>query len=123
MAGEIELSKDRNTVAKRQRETDKRQKATEKREKRIQQRTNPVTDPKPDPNADLQLSDGEISVLTVFRKYLMTPGQMLCLSNSDADSMKIALEKLVTGGLLTPDDFKGGYSLTRNGYDKMAALR
>ena len=65
------------------------------------------------------LSAGEVNVLTIFKKYLMGPGQMLCLSNTDIDSSKIVFEKLVNAGLLVAEDFKGGYSLTQTGYKAM----
>ena len=74
-----------------------------------------------DPNAP-QLSDSEISVLTVFRTYLMTPGKMLCLSNTDVGSMKKSLERLCNVGMLLPESFKGGYSLTRLGFQTMKGL-
>ncbi len=116
------MAKDRNTMAKRQRETDKRRKAEEKREKRTRRKTEASTPERATDGDSSQLSDGEIHVLSVFRKYLMTPGQMLCLNNADIDSMKNALEKLTTAGLLVPEEMKGGYSLTRSGFEAMNEL-
>ena len=66
-----------------------------------------------------QLSDGELHVLAMFRKYLMSPGKMLCFSSQDLTSMKKSVDKLIQAGLLVSEDFKGGYSLTRSGYAAM----
>jgi predicted transcriptional regulator len=71
----------------------------------------------------LQLSDSELNILAVFRKYLMTPGQMLCLSNTDIGSMKKSLDRLTAAGLLIAEDFKGSYSLTRSGFEAMNELK
>lgn len=65
------------------------------------------------------LSTGEEKVLKIFRQYLMTPGQMLCLSNVGIDSMQLILSSMTESGLIVPDDFKGAYSLTRTGYEAM----
>ncbi len=70
----------------------------------------------------LQLSAGEVNILAVFRKYLMTPGRMLCLNNTDIGSMKRSLDRLIAAGLLIPEDFKGSYSLTRSGFNAMNEL-
>ena len=70
----------------------------------------------------LQLSIGEVHILAVFRKYLMTPGRMLCLNNTDIGTMKRSLDKLIAAGLLIPEDFKGSYSLTRSGFNAMNEL-
>lgn len=111
------MSKDRNTMAKRQREVEKRRKNEEKRERRIRRKADAKASSESPPASNL--TDGEINVLAVFRKYLMSPGQMLCLSNADIDSRKLVLEKLTEAGLIVQEDFKGGYSLTRSGYDAM----
>jgi predicted transcriptional regulator len=73
-------------------------------------------------SGQVQLSAGEVSILAVFRKYLMTPGRMLCLNNTDLGTMKKSLEKLTAAGLLVPEDFKGSYSLTRSGFQAMNEL-
>lgn len=70
----------------------------------------------------VQLSPGDINVLAIFKKYLMTPGLMLCLNNTEIGTMKKSLDKLIAAGLLTPEDFKGSYSLTRSGFDVMNEL-
>ncbi len=71
---------------------------------------------------EVQLSVGEVNILGVFRKYLMTPGRMLCLNNTDIGTMKRSLDKLIAAGLLKPEDFKGSYSLTRSGFIAMNEL-
>ena len=72
--------------------------------------------------SDVQLSAGEVNILGVFKKYLMTPGRMLCLNNTDIGTMKRSLDKLIAAGLLIPEDFKGSYSLTRSGFNVMNEL-
>ena len=116
------MAKDRNTMAKRQREVDKRQKQMDKRDNRERKKTetNVATDDAAPPPQ--RLSDGELHVLAMFRKYLMTPGKMLCISTQDLTSMKKSVDKLILAGLLVPEEFKGGYSLTRSGYDAMQEI-
>ncbi|MEZ6134443.1 MAG: hypothetical protein R3C53_05990 [Pirellulaceae bacterium] len=120
------MAKDRNTMAKRQREVDKKRKQDDKRDKRTRRKDEPAApQPVANPVAESEfgrLTDAEINVLGVFRKYLMGPGQMLCLSNTDIDSMKSTLDKLTKAGLLVPEDFKGGYSLTQSGYKAMTEV-
>ncbi len=72
--------------------------------------------------SQVQLSAGEVNILGVFKKYLMTPGRMLCLNNTDIGTMKRSLDKLIAAGLLIPEDFKGSYSLTRSGFNVMNEL-
>lgn len=72
--------------------------------------------------SEVQLSAGEVNILGVFKKYLMTPGRMLCLNNTDIGTMKRSLDKLIAAGLLIPEDFKGSYSLTRSGFNVMNEL-
>ena len=74
------------------------------------------------PESLADISDEETKVLKLFRKYLMTPGQMLCLSPPDVATMGSALESMVSRGMLVPESFKGGYSLTRVGFDAMHDL-
>ena len=113
------MGKDRNTMAKRQREVEKRQKAVDKRDKRTYRKNNPDGTPDLSSREEAKLSPSEINVLSIFRKYLMTPGQMLCLNNADLISMKTPLEKLVASRLLVPEASKGGYSLSRDGFEAM----
>lgn len=72
--------------------------------------------------AELKLTEGEVRVLAVFRRYLMPAGQMLCLNNTDVGSMKADLEQLISHGLLVSEDFRSGYSLTPLGYQAMSEL-
>lgn len=113
------MAKDRNTMAKRQREVEKRRKADEKREKRNRKKTQGPDEEGLDEPVSTGVSVGEAKVLTLFRKYLMTPGQMLCLNSNDLESLGEALEKMVADGLLVPESMKGGYALTRKGFEAM----
>ena len=72
----------------------------------------------PDSSRSL-LSQAEHSVLSVFRRYLMTPGKMLCISGSDLEDLSLPLAELTNKGLLVADDFRGGYSLTKGGFAAM----
>lgn len=109
------MAKDRNSMAKRQREIEKRQKAADKRDKKTNRKEEQDL---PDPSIG-ELSDGVIRVLKIFRRYLMTPGQMLCLSGPEFETNKNALQELITTGFLVAEEFKGGYSLTDAGFRAM----
>ena len=65
------------------------------------------------------LSTSEQRVLRTFRKFLMSPGQMLCFSGPGLKQNKATLERLTEKKLLVKETFKGGYSLTRAGYTAM----
>jgi hypothetical protein len=65
------------------------------------------------------LSEEEHSVLSLFRKYLMSPGKMLCLSGKDLEANTEPLDQLTSKGLLVNERFPGGYSLTEAGYAAM----
>ena len=66
-----------------------------------------------------ELSSAESSVLSAFRKYLMTPGKMLCFSGPELASFKAPLKQLISKGLLVEESFQGGYSLTAAGFAAM----
>jgi hypothetical protein len=66
-----------------------------------------------------ELSPAENSVLSVFRKYLMTPGKMLCFSGPELESFSVPLDQLTNKGLLDEESFQGGYSLTDTGFAAM----
>ena len=65
------------------------------------------------------LSTSEQRVLRTFRRYLMTPGEMLCFYGPNLELSKGALELLIDKDLLVKEKFKGGYSLTRAGFAAM----
>ena len=65
------------------------------------------------------LSTSEQRVLHTFRRFLMTPGQMLCFYGPNLDQNKATLERLADKDLLIKEKFKGGYSLTSAGYAAM----
>ena len=117
------MAKDRNSMARRQRESDKQRRAQDKKERRDQRKLEPTSDDASEFTPRLELSPDEVDVLETFAKFLMPPDQMLCLSNSDIPATKRALEQLIGRGLLTPNDFKGGYSLTVDGFNVMQQLR
>ena len=116
------MAKDRNTVAKRQREMEKKRKANEKRErraKRKQQSEDAESDGSEESSSPL--SPAEHAVLSVFRKYLMIPGKMLCFNNADLESFARPLAELTSKQLLVVERFRGGYSLTESGFAAMQA--
>jgi hypothetical protein len=117
------MAKDRNSMAKRQRESDKQRRAQEKKDRRDQRKLDPSSEESDSLTPRLELSPDEVDVLDTFAKFLMPPDQMLCLSNSEIPATKRALEQLIGRGLLTPNDFKGGYSLTVDGFTIMQQLR
>lgn len=109
------MAKDRNTMAKRQREMEKREKAArklEKKETRKRERDKDAEDSLPG-------DDGETRVLRLFRRFLMAPGQMLCLTSADEVCLMPALERLIRSGFLISEKFNGSYSLTEEGYHLM----
>jgi hypothetical protein len=59
------------------------------------------------------------SALSVFRTYMVEPGQMLCFNGDTLVEHRESLQQLTERGLLTKDEFKGGYSLTRAGFAAM----
>ena len=112
------MAKVRNTVAKLQREVDKKRKADQKRERRARKKQ--IADESCEPNEPQSLlSKAENSVLRIFRKYLMTPGNMLCLGRSDLEALRLPLSQLTNEGLLVAERYEGGYSLTEVGFAAM----
>ncbi|MFO0911386.1 MAG: hypothetical protein U0795_00390 [Pirellulales bacterium] len=71
----------------------------------------------------LWLSDAEVAVLAVFRSYLMTPSQMLCLDTRKQMLHERGLRELVRRELLVTERFRGAYSLTEDGYSAMKAAK
>ena len=63
-----------------------------------------------------ELTQDEMDVLRTFIQFLMPKEQMLCLGNADVPATRIALEQLISRGLLTATQFKGGYCLTAKGF-------
>jgi hypothetical protein len=129
------MAKDRNTFAKRQREMDRKRKQDEKRQhkaKRKQDATNSsqpaiVQDDEQQAGVASQASSPAMSaaqrtVLTTFRQFRMTPGQMLCFSRSDEEAFRAPLSELAEGGFLVTERFQGGYSLTASGFAAMQAI-
>lgn len=112
------MARDQNTVAKRQREADKKRKAAEKRERRAKKKQEKLEGDQAE-SSQSALSSGERAVLDVFRKYLMTPGKMLCFGTSDQDTLEEPLAQLTRKGLLVSERFQGGYSLTEPGFAAM----
>jgi hypothetical protein len=112
------MAKDRITFAKRQREMERKRKADEKRVRRAQQKQNPGTDGEAQ-ESEAAWSSAEHLVLGIFRKYLMTPGKMLCFSNSDLEAFHLPLSNLTNKGMLVVEKSHGGYSLTDDGFSAM----
>ena len=67
------------------------------------------------------LTKTEQRVMKTYRKFLMTPGQMLCFYGPDLKQNENALANLTNRDMLVKERFKGGYSLTQDGYDLMKA--
>lgn len=112
------MAKDRNTIAKRQREVEKREKAARKRVKREQRKILPT-----EMMTQRTLSDDDHKVLSIFKRYLMTAGKMLCLNSSDISLYRSSLSDLVNDGFLVAEETNGGYSLTASGFQAMIGIR
>lgn len=97
---------------------DKKRKADQKRERRAQQKRSP-DDPSDGGRPPLRLSPDEETVLGVFRKFLMSPGRMLCFGTADMQTYRTPLAGLTDKGLLVAEKFRGGYSLTTSGFAAM----
>jgi hypothetical protein len=117
------MAKDRNTFAKRQREMERKRKADEKREHRARRKHQAENSPGPESSgptdSPFALSPTELGVLEIFRRFRMSPGQMLCFSRSDVEAFHMPLAQLANNGLLVAEKFHGGYSLTPAGYAAM----
>ncbi len=61
----------------------------------------------------------ERELLQTFRRFLMSPGQMLCFAGPDLAHYRDALARLTDRGLLVAESFPGGYSLTHAGFNVM----
>ena len=128
------MAKDRNTFAKRQREAERKRKADEKRLRRVRRKqesaglsgpervATPEQQPEPTMDSSSTLSSTQQAVLTIFRRFRMAPGQMLCFSRADVIAFRTPLTKLAENGLLVTERFSGGYSLTPSGFAAMQAI-
>jgi hypothetical protein len=65
------------------------------------------------------LTTGEQRVLRTFRRFLMTPGQMLCFYGPNLKQNRVALQQLIDKEFLVKEQFKGAYSLTDEGFVAM----
>ncbi|HEU0068072.1 MAG TPA: hypothetical protein VFQ26_02270 [Nitrospiraceae bacterium] len=65
------------------------------------------------------LTIAEKRLLLIFRRFLVAPGEMLCFYGSDLSHKKETLKKLVERQYLSEERFKGGYSLTSEGFAAM----
>ena len=124
------MAKDRNTFAKRQREMERKRKAEEKRQHRARKKQQPDRPTGPERETEVEqlleptdsapaLSATELSVLAVFRQFRMSPGQMLCFSRVEIESLSTPLAQLADNGLLVAERSHGGYSLTPAGFTAM----
>ena len=131
------MAKQRNTVAKRQREAAKKQQADDKRRRRAANKTDDrevresqggesqgvrrgrTSQGGESQDTEAGLSSAELAVLSVFRKYLMTPGEMLCCGSLDTRASDATLDQLTRKGLLVQERFRSGYALTDAGFAAM----
>jgi RIO-like serine/threonine protein kinase len=60
------------------------------------------------------------STLDVFRKYLVSTGEMLCFSGPNLEEHQDSLKQMTALGLLTKENVSGGYSLTKSGFTAMS---
>jgi hypothetical protein len=78
--------------------------------------------PEPTVDSPSTLSSTQQAVLTVFRRFRMTAGQMLCFSRADAEVFRTPPAELTEDGLLATEKSAGGYSLTPTGLAAMQAI-
>jgi hypothetical protein len=60
------------------------------------------------------------TTLDVFRKYLVSTGEMLCFNGPNLEEHQDSLQQMTALGLLTKESVAGGYSLTRSGFAAMS---
>ena len=60
------------------------------------------------------------STLDVFRKYLVSTGEMLCFNGTNLEEHQDSLKQMTALGLLTKENVSGGYSLTKSGFTAMS---
>jgi hypothetical protein len=65
------------------------------------------------------LSTAEQAVLSVFEKFMVSPGEMLCFHGPMELEHGASLRRLIEQKLLVKEQFKDGYSLTDAGYVAM----
>lgn len=65
------------------------------------------------------LSKSEQRVLRTFDDFLVAPGEMLCFYGPDLERNRAALKTLAEKDLIVKERFKGGYSLTPEGFAVM----
>lgn len=111
------MAKNSNTVAKRKSSASKKPKTVAKPGRTAQPK--PTDDGDQAGGEELSLSPPEKRVLSLFRRYLMTPGKMLCLGSADLATYKTPLLQLTDKGLLVAESFQAGYSLTPSGFAAM----
>lgn len=65
------------------------------------------------------MSQSDQALLSVFREFLVGQGEMLCFYGPVLEKHREALRRLTDQGLLVKEEFKGGYSLTAQGFAAM----
>jgi hypothetical protein len=61
------------------------------------------------------------TTLNVFRKYLVSTGEMLCFNGPNLEEHQVSLQQMTALGLLTKENVSGGYSLTKSGFAAMSS--
>ena len=69
------------------------------------------------------LSKSERWVFSVFRQFLMAPGEMLCVNRPNITRHRTAFRQLADKGFLVKEKFSGGYSLTQAGFAAMKSCK
>ncbi len=76
-----------------------------------------------DRKTGIELSDLEQRVMSVFCRYLMTPGQMLCFKPQEQVTFKEGLKCLLERGYVVSEATTGAFSLTPEGYSAMKRMK
>jgi hypothetical protein len=67
------------------------------------------------------LTASEQAALAVFRTFHVGTGQMLCFHGPQLEKHRTPLRLLTEKNLVVKEQFAGGYSLTRAGFEAMSA--
>ena len=69
------------------------------------------------------LTSSEKSLLSIFRRFLVRPGEMLCIDGPTQERHRRAINHLADQGLIIRERFRGAFTLTDAGFAVMTELR
>jgi hypothetical protein len=113
------MASDRAATAKSRVDTDKCRKPHRERQDRPIRKTATRLQATDKAKGGPHCSQSALRVLDHFRKYLMTPGHMLCFSSQDVAGLQEGLDELLRRQMVVAESRRSAYCLTRAGYTAM----